>query len=104
MKDLLEKNPNVNILIAPDHKTWQSEYLEILGINPDYYMSSSTGTIKSEKLIYVPFFHGNNNLVEGNYYWELRKFFSPSPIPKKYEANFLSRENDFINLSLMNQK
>ena len=93
MKDLLDKNPSIKILIAPGHKTWQSKYLEILGINPDRCVSCLTGTIKSEKVIYVPFFHGSNHLVEGKYYRELRKYFSPKPISKKYKAIFLTREN-----------
>ena len=93
MKDLLDKNPSIKVLIAPGHKTWQSEYLEILGINPDRCVSCSTGTIKTEKVMYVPFFHGSNHLVEGKYYRELRKYFSPKPIPKKYKAIFLTRED-----------
>jgi hypothetical protein len=92
-KDLFEASGEMKVMIAPNVKKWQSRYLNFLGIDQAQYVTSSVGTVNCEKMIYIPFFHGDNSLVPGKYYRELRQYFSPQPINKKYKAIFLTRKH-----------
>lgn len=73
----LQSRPDVKILIASGHKSWQRQYFDILGIPADRLIECSLGTWKVKQLYYAPFLYSDHVLSDPVYYKEIRNVFAP---------------------------
>jgi len=87
----------LKVIVAPGHKRWQSRYLQYFGISDDRIVEASVGTIRVEKLLYVPMAYGNTYLCNPRFYREIRDGFTRSIPPEAEGAHgpilFISRQD-----------
>lgn len=73
--ELFRNIPDMRILVAPNHKYWQTKYLSYLGIPPERIIEGTAGTLFCKNLYYCPLFHGSNDLVQPHLYEQLQNRF-----------------------------
>jgi hypothetical protein len=72
----LRENPEVKILIAPGHGSWQREYIEKLGFAHSRVIDGSHGTIRARRLCFVPFLWPHLSSAPSSILSTLRERFS----------------------------
>ena len=91
-RDRLLANPKVKLLLATGHLHWQRFYLEYLGFGLERLLEGTPGTLLCRELEYIPFFHGQGNLVAAKTYRDMRDLFAPAATERADRCLFLSRK------------
>jgi len=91
-RDCLLANNEVKLLLAPNHLHWQRFYLERLGFGPERLLEGTPGTLHCCELEYIPFYHGQGNLVASKTYRAMRDLLAPDEPQEKGRFLFLSRK------------
>jgi len=89
--------PNLRLLLTPDHGSWQSEYLSLLGEKPENLLPGSHGSIFCETLLTVPSLSEGSaaELYKPAVYAEIRRRFlasCPDAGPARRQV-FISRSD-----------
>lgn len=96
-KEQLKKHgDNFKVIVAPGHHRWQARYLRYFGISEDRVVVASVGTIRVEKLLYVPMPYGSSYLCNPRFYQEMRDGFSSNIQPSPASTGgvlFISRQD-----------
>ncbi len=54
------RDPRQRLLVAPGHARWQSDYLSLLGVSPESLLEGSPGTLRAERVEFVPLLGGED--------------------------------------------
>jgi hypothetical protein len=54
------RDPSLRLLVAPGHARWQSAYLSLLGVAPEMLLEGSPGTLRADRVEFVPLLGGED--------------------------------------------
>lgn len=93
------------ILVTPDHRGWQVEYLEKLGFEPSDVIEGSLGSVFCKTALYVPLLSCRKEATISlrAHYEVLREKLAPAPLPPKGFPIFLARK-DAPDRNLVNEE
>ena len=92
-KPSLEQRPEMRVLVANKHRSWQFGYLDRLGIHPERVIENSAGTVLASELYYVPPLFGPDQLGVPSAYEQLRAAWPEGSRPEPKSVLFVSRRD-----------